>query len=89
VVVGPASSLVKGQLIFQAEPYPDGCILNIRLGNEMVYPLADSLMEAGVPLIFASGESKASIPHEYAAIPLITKPINIMQVAEHLFSVRN
>lgn len=51
----------------------------------MVYPLADELLAAGIPIIFASSESKGSIPDEYARVPLLSKPINMMHVAQELF----
>ena len=85
VVVGPAPTLDGGYALLQNEPLPDGSILNIRLGNELSYPLVDDLLAAGVPVIFASSEDKASIPKEYASIPLVPKPINLMIVAEKLF----
>lgn len=85
VVVGPAFTLARGQALFQTEPKPDGAILNIRIGDSMVYPLADDLIAAGVPIIFASSENKASIPETYVNVPIIGKPIKMMIVAEKLF----
>ena len=85
VVIGPAATLEDGYALLQAVPQPDGGILNIRIGREMVYPLADELLAAGIPIIFTSSESKASIPDEYALVPLLSKPINMMHVAEELF----
>lgn len=84
-VVGPACTLAAGHALLQTEPKPDGGILNIRIGRELVYPLADELIAAGVPIIFASSESTASIPDAYALVPLLSKPINMMAVAEQLF----
>lgn len=88
IVVGPATSLAKGQALLQDNPHPEGAILNIRLGNDLVYPLADALMAAGVPIIFASSESKVSIPQEYESIPIIAKPVDMILVARHLFAAR-
>ena len=85
VVVGPASTLAGGHALLQTEAKPDGGILNIRIGRELVYPLADELISAGIPIIFASSEGRASIPVDYAGIPLLSKPINMMLVAEQLF----
>lgn len=85
VVIGPAATLNDGYALLQTQPQPDGGILNIRIGSDMVYPLADELLAAGIPIIFASSESKASIPDEYARVPLLSKPINMMHVAEEPF----
>lgn len=62
VVIGPAATLNHGHALLQAQPQPDGGIPNIRIGSDMVYPLADELLAAGIPIIFASSESKAPIP---------------------------
>lgn len=85
VVVGPAPTLDRGQELFSMRPLPDGGILNIRIGRHMVYPLADYLLAAGVPLIFASSENRAFIPQKYAGVPLLGKPVDMMMAAEQLF----
>ncbi len=84
-VVGPASTLQEGYALLHAKPLPDGGILNIRLDRDMAYPLADNLLAAGVPIIFASSENNASIPQKYENVPLVEKPFNMMIVAEKLF----
>lgn len=85
VVVGPTPTLAGGHALLEQGPPPDGGILNIRIGNAMVYPLADDLMAANVPIIFASSESRTSIPDRYAAVPLLGKPVNMMIMAAKLF----
>ncbi|CAM3288780.1 response regulator [Paracoccus nototheniae] len=85
VVVGPAPTLAKGRALLHAGPKPDGGILNIRIGCQLVYPLADELIAANVPIIFASSENKASIPNEYENIPLVAKPIDMVMIARYLF----
>lgn len=85
VVIGPAATLDDGYALLSAQPQPDGGILNIRIGKNMIYPLASELLAAGIPIIFASSESKASIPDEYARVPLLSKPINMMHMAQKLF----
>ncbi|TGN60127.1 response regulator [Paracoccus liaowanqingii] len=87
VVVGPSSTLDGGYMLLKEKPLPDGGILNIRLGNDTSYPLADDLLAACVPIIFASSEDRATIPGRYANVPLVAKPINMVIVAEKLFPV--
>lgn len=88
VVVGPTATLAGGYVLFRKSPLPDGGILNIRIGDGMVYPLADDLVAAGVPIIFASSENRSSIPDRYASVPLFAKPINMMSMAGELFPTR-
>ncbi len=65
---------------------PDACILNIRLGPDMVYPLADRLLELGVPFIFASSEAREHIPDRFAGVPLHSKPIDMIEAASGLLT---
>ena len=86
VVVGPVTTLEGGHALFEDTDDREGGILNIRLGTEMVYPLADRLIAAGVPTIFASSEHRASVPDLFVNVPLIRKPVDMIAVAAHLFS---
>jgi len=53
----------------------DAAILDVNLGGELVYPLADILTTGGVPFIFATGYGPESIDRRYASIPVLQKPI--------------
>lgn len=86
VVLGPAVSLDEGIEMLRAEK-PDACVLNIRLGGQMVYPLADELLETRVPFIFASGETRTSIPGKYADVPLHAKPLDMVAAAAALMAL--
>ncbi|MEW6453469.1 MAG: response regulator [Pseudomonadota bacterium] len=73
-VVGPfgrvseaAAALKKGGI--------DAAILDINLGGELVYPLAEKLVEANVPFIFVTGYGPESIDRRFAAVPVLQKPI--------------
>jgi hypothetical protein len=47
----------------------------------MVYPLADELLAAGIPFVFASGEHRSSIPYRFKDVPLHSKPIDMVKAA--------
>lgn len=53
----------------------DAAILDVNLGGELVYPLADILTSGGVPFIFATGYGSESIDRRYASVPVLQKPI--------------
>ena len=55
VALGPVLTLEKG-LSALRELKPDAAIVNINLGRQLVYPLADEMLDQGVPFIFASSE---------------------------------
>lgn len=80
VVLGPVATLDAGIAALQ-EQKPDACIVNINLGREKVYDLADLLIDEDVPFVFASSEPRAAIPDRFNDVPLHTKPINMVEAA--------
>src|SRR5262249_39625604 len=73
-VVGPAKSLqeaeaLKGDSVAAA-------VIDINLGGQMSYGLAESLLEHGVPVVFATGYERASIPERLQEVPVLQKPID-------------
>ncbi len=83
VVLGPVATLEQGLLAFHDEK-PDACIVNINLGPDKVYKLADEMVRKGVPFVFASSELRTAIPDRFNDIPLHTKPINMVEAAAAL-----
>ena len=70
-VIGPASRLEAARELARAEIL-DGGILDVRLGGELVFPLADDLLARGVPLILATGQD--TVPEDYKGVPQLRKP---------------
>jgi DNA-binding response OmpR family regulator len=56
-VLGPAYNLNQGMRLIQAETF-DGAILDVNLGGEMVFPLADSLAGRSIPFVYVTGYGK-------------------------------
>jgi DNA-binding response OmpR family regulator len=63
---------------------PDIAVLDVNLGNEMVYPVAEKLNVAGVPFVFTTGYGRGAIKLEWAARPCVQKPFNISAFATAL-----
>ena len=67
----------------------DGAMLDINLGQETCFEVADLLTERGIPFMFLSGyDDAALIPERFSAIPKLGKPYNrdeIMRAAERHF----
>lgn len=85
IVIGPVASLYAGLEALEHHN-PDACILNIRLGPNMVYELADKLLDAKIPFIFASGEQRADIPSRFSGVPLHAKPVDMIKAAVGLIT---
>jgi CheY-like chemotaxis protein len=52
----------------------DGAILDVNLGGEKVYPVADRLTARGVPFVFCTGYGPAGIEAKFAQSPTLAKP---------------
>jgi two-component SAPR family response regulator len=73
-VIGPFSRCVDAMAAVNGGDV-DAAILDVNLGNEMIYPLADMLAARAVPFIFVTGYGAESIERRFAHIPVIQKPV--------------
>jgi CheY-like chemotaxis protein len=76
-VIGPAATVADALELIEAQSAFDGAVLDINLGDEMVYPVADELRRRGVPFVFATGYSALVVPTAHADVPRIEKPVHI------------
>jgi two-component sensor histidine kinase/CheY-like chemotaxis protein len=74
-VVGPFGS-VRDAMRALRETSLDAAVLDINLGDESVYPVADVLLEKKVPIAFISGYGAEGVDPRYAHLPLVQKPID-------------
>jgi CheY-like chemotaxis protein len=83
-VIGPAPNQEKAlALLFSAEKI-DAAVLDINLRGSTVFPIADTLIEQGVPFVFATGYAPASVPAAYAGVPRWEKPFDLSDLAKAL-----
>jgi DNA-binding response OmpR family regulator len=59
----------------------DAAVLDVNLGGEPVFPLADRLCARGVPILFATGYGASGLPASYAHHPVLQKPYPPEQLA--------
>ncbi len=78
-VVGPASRLDEA-IALANEAELDCAVLDVNLGGQPIFPLADLLREKGAPFAFATGYGDAGAPLGFDA-PIIRKPYDVTQVA--------
>lgn len=74
VVVANVPRLLKA-LDLAASLDIDLAVLDINLAGEVVYPLAFRLAARGVPFVFTTGYSTASLPPDLRDRPLVRKPV--------------
>jgi ActR/RegA family two-component response regulator len=76
-VVGPVASVADALGLIRAEDGAlDGAVLDIHLGEERVYPVADQLADQGVPFVFLTGYDAMALPEPYAKAAMCTKPVD-------------
>jgi ActR/RegA family two-component response regulator len=83
-VIGPAPG-VEAALDVLQRTVPDGAILDINLGGEMAFPVADALAALGVPFIFATGYDAQVIPVRFTHVKRCEKPMASEQICAALF----
>ncbi|MDG4649600.1 hypothetical protein P6F26_14240 [Roseibacterium sp. SDUM158017] len=74
VPVGPVSNVAAG-LEAIARIHPDGAVLDVNLGDERVWPLAEALDRRGIPFALTTGYSSAEIPDAYRDRLILEKPV--------------
>jgi PAS domain S-box-containing protein len=84
-VVGPFSNVSKAMVAAVHEPIDVG-IVDINLGGEFVYPIADVLVARKIPFIFVTGYGAESVERRYRHVPIIKKPVQ-RQMLQKLFII--
>lgn len=86
-VVEVASTVAQGLQVATAAERPiDGAILDINLGTEKVFPIADVLVDRGIPFVFATGYGAQGLLPRYAGYPVIAKPFRLESLKQLLLS---
>lgn len=75
-VLGPVPSVDDALALLETEPMPDAAVLDINLGDEQVFPVADALGAAQVPFVFLSGYDARLIPGQYGDVRRCPKPLD-------------
>jgi len=73
VVVGPASRLDEALDLAKASEL-DCAVLDVNLGGQPIFPLADLLRERGRPFAFATGYGDAGLRDVDKGTPVLQKP---------------
>ncbi len=74
VVIGPVSSKADAIMAAKTGDF-DAAILDINLGNDPIYSVAEILAGRGVPFVFVTGYDAESVDRRFGEIPLLQKPI--------------
>jgi hypothetical protein len=60
----------------QTDLPPHAAVLDVNLGDERVFPVADALGAANIPFVFLSGYDAQIIPEGYRSAICCAKPVD-------------
>jgi CheY-like chemotaxis protein len=84
-VIGPVPSVEQAlSVIREHADELDAAVLDINLGSETAYPIAEVLREQRVPFVFATGYDGWSVPDAYGDVPRCYKPVDAADVIRFL-----
>ena len=81
--LGPVASLSGAVELVETER-PDAAILDLMIGKEWSYPVAEALRGRAVPFAFATGHGAGDIQPAYADVPVLAKPFEFSAVRRML-----
>ena len=73
-VLGPAASMAAAEQILHGRK-PALALLDVKLEEEMVFPLAEQLARDGVRILFLTGYNEDVLPPPWRDYPRLLKPV--------------
>jgi CheY-like chemotaxis protein len=87
VVAGVAATVDAALARVKAAQGIDAAILDVNIGGEKVFAVAEALLERGVPFVFSTGCGPADLAERYPNSRLLNKPYSPEQLARVLAAV--
>lgn len=85
-VSGPAARVNDALALIERDP-PMMALLDVNLGIERSYAIAQRLAECNIPFIFMTGYLNSHLPEEFRSRPVITKPVMLEKLVAHIGEV--
>ena len=74
LVVGPAMRFEQARDLVNASTEVDVAILDVNLGGQPIFPVAEALTARGIRIVFATGYGRQGLPEEWRNHPVLMKP---------------
>jgi DNA-binding NtrC family response regulator len=81
--VRSASQISEAMALVRDHPF-EAAVLDVKLGKELVFGLAATLIERHIPFLFAAGPSVDVVPSEFADHAILRKPYRLRQLTQML-----
>lgn len=75
-----AHDLSTGMTLLNAAA-PDFAILDVNVGDALVFPLAAELLQRKIPFVFSTAKSQEWLPDEWRNYPIVPKPLETGKLA--------
>lgn len=79
-ILGPIAGLNKAMEVVAETPEIHGAMLDINLGGELIYPVAERLQAREVAIVFMTGYDGPMIPPRFRDTPRCEKPMGIHNI---------
>lgn len=83
-VIGPCQTVAQALAQLDIPDCCDAVVLDAALRNESAVPVARALMALDIPFVVATGYNRQQLPAELAAAPILSKPVNMDMLVDHL-----
>lgn len=80
-VAGPVARVGAALALIEREAI-DGALLDVNLGTERSYPVADTLSALQRPFVFTTGYGEAGLDPAYRGCPVLKKPVTRESLAQ-------
>ena len=82
-VIGPVPSVAASLRLIEKSGV-DVAVLDVNLGSENSFPIAQVLRDKDIPFLFSTGYNSADIPAEWQHVAVSMKPLRVADVAKLL-----
>jgi two-component SAPR family response regulator len=86
-VIGPVGTVAAALELIRTRSDIGGAVLDVSISGDMVFPVAEALLQKGVPFFFSTGYDAKIFPAHLSAIPRVTKPMQHSVFAQTARSV--
>ena len=86
-IVGPAMRFKSALKMVEEESEVGVAILDVNLGDTTVFPIAERLRAANIPIVFATGYGRDGVPGEWTVYPILQKPYTARQIEDAILAV--
>ncbi|MCF7701767.1 response regulator [Loktanella sp. M215] len=87
-VIGPAANVAAALLLIERSEI-DIAFLDISLGSEQSYPLADTLHDRKIPVTFLSAYTTMDLPSRFRDFDLLQKPVAAKDLSRQISKMLN